>query len=87
MSHPRVIISVADARKLAAPLLEIAPGDKVTPVREWRQDSARSPYPAELRFGACYIVARVEGGYSGAFVTLEDQPGERFPAHLFAKAN
>lgn len=86
MSRSHVVISTADAKKLAAPTLEICDGAVVTPVHAWRQASATRPGAAELHVGAHYVVARVFGGFGGAFVTLAEQPGEKFPAHLFAKA-
>ena len=86
MSRSRIVISKADARKLASPTLEIAPGDAVTPVHEWKQASVIRQGAAHLDIGARYTVAKVEGGFSAAFVTLAEQPGEKFPAHLFARA-
>jgi hypothetical protein len=86
MSRSHVVVSKADARKLSAPLLEIASGAVVTPIQAWRQASVMRPGAAELHMGARYTVARVEGGFSGAFVTVVEQPGEMFPAHLFARA-
>ena len=69
-----------------APLLEIAAGDVVTPVYAWVQASAVRLGGAELHVGARYTVASVEGGFAQAFVTLVEQPAEKFPAHLFARA-
>lgn len=86
MPRSRFVISTADARKLAAPLLEIAPGAVVTPTRAWRQASLVREGAAELHVGARYAVTHVEGGFSGALVSVAEQPGEKFPAHLFAKA-
>ncbi len=86
MSKPHVAISKADARKLAGPALEIAPGDVVTPVHDWKQASVVRYGAAQLVVGARYAVAKVFGGYSGAFVELVDGPGDKFPAHLFVKA-
>ena len=87
MSRPHVVISRADVRRLSAPLLEIAPGDVVTPVRAWRQASVAGRGGAELQAGARYTVAKVKGGFSGAWVSLAERPGETLPAHLFAKAD
>lgn len=82
----RRIYTVADARRLAAPVLEIAPGDAVTPIHDHQQASHTRQSVVGLRVGARYTVAGVEGGFSGAFVTVAEQPGEKFPAHLFARA-
>ncbi len=86
MSRSHVVVSKADARKMKGPALEIAPGAVVTPIHDYVQASHDRQRVVGLRLGARYVVAALEGGFAQVFVTLAEQPGEKFPGHLFAKA-